>query len=251
MKKFITEDSFWELFPGASLGVVVAHGMKPASEVSPESIAEIQALLARANTLAERYLESPTLSENAPVRVWRQAYQQFKTKRGARCSIENLLKRVLKGNPVGTISPSVDIYNAMSLKYALPFGGEDIDAFEGDLRLTVTQGGDAFLPLGEGAENDPTLPGELAYLDDAGAVCRCWNWRDGVRTALTTTRATPSSSWSASTPTASRTAGRRPMSSRNSSRRTSARPLRSRTSSPPITVRSPSRRRRHGAPTGS
>lgn len=185
MKKFITEDSFWQLFPGASLGVVVAHDMKPASEVSPESVAEIQALLARANTLAERHLESPTLSENAPVRVWRQAYQQFKTKRGARCSIENLLKRVLKGNPVGTISPSVDIYNAMSLKYALPFGGEDIDAFEGDLRLTVTQGGDAFLPLGEGAENDPTLPGELAYLDDAGAVCRCWNWRDGVRTALT------------------------------------------------------------------
>lgn len=185
MKKFITEDSFWQLFPGASLGVVVAHDMKPASEVSPESVAEIQALLARANTLAERHLESPTLSENAPVRVWRQAYQQFKTKRGARCSIENLLKRVLKGNPVGTISPSVDIYNAMSLKYALPFGGEDIDAFEGDLRLTVTQGGDAFLPLGEGAENDPTLPGELAYLDDAGVVCRCWNWRDGVRTALT------------------------------------------------------------------
>ena len=31
---------------------------------------------------------------------------------------------------------------------------------------------------------DPTLPGELAYIDDAGAVCRCWNWRDGVRTAL-------------------------------------------------------------------
>ena len=185
MKKFIAEDSFWDLFPGASLGVIVARGMRPADDVSPEAEAEIRALLARANTLAERHLESPTLSENAPVRVWRQAYQQFKTKRGARCSIENLLKRVLKGNPVGTISPSVDIYNAMSLKYALPFGGEDIDAFEGDLRLTVTQGGDAFLPLGEGAENDPTLPGELAYLDDAGAVCRCWNWRDGVRTALT------------------------------------------------------------------
>ena len=47
----------------------------------------------------------------------------------------------------------------------------------------VTDGGDAFLPLGEEAD-DPTLPGELAYIDDAGAVCRCWNWRDGVRTAL-------------------------------------------------------------------
>ena len=119
------------------------------------------------------------------MRVWRQAYQQFKTKRGARCSIENLLKRVLKGNPVGSISPAVDIYNAVSLTYALPLGGEDIDAFQGDLRLLITQGGDEFTPLGENAGNDPTLPGELCYVDDAGAVCRCWNWRDGVRTALT------------------------------------------------------------------
>ena len=140
MKRFATEDSFWELFPGASFGVAVAQGMKPAAEVDDEALAAIRALLARANTRAERHLESPALSENPAVRVWRQAYQQFKTKRGARCSIENLLKRVLKGNPVGSISPSVDIYNAVSLTYALPLGGEDIDAFEGDLRLTITQG---------------------------------------------------------------------------------------------------------------
>ena len=187
MKKFVTEDSFWNLFPGASLGVVVARGMKPADQVSPEDAAEIEQLLAHANAQAECHLESRTLSENAPVRVWRQAYQRFKTKRGARCSIENLLKRVLKGNPVGSISPAVDIYNAISLTYALPLGGEDIDAFQGDLRLLITQGGDEFIPLGENAENDPTLPGELCYVDDAGAVCRCWNWRDGVRTALTDT----------------------------------------------------------------
>lgn len=187
MKKFVAEDSFWNLFPGASLGVVVARGMKPSDQVSPEDATEIELLLARANAQAERHLESPTLSDNAPVRVWRQAYQQFKTKRGARCSIENLLKRVLKGNPVGNISPAVDIYNAISLRYALPLGGEDIDAFQGDLRLLITQGGDDFIPLGENAENDPTLPGELCYVDDAGAVCRCWNWRDGVRTALTDT----------------------------------------------------------------
>ena len=111
MKKFVTEDSFWQLFPGASLGVIVARGMKPANEISPEDAQAIEQVLARANALAEKHLESPTLSENAPVRAWRQAYQQFKTKRGARCSIENLLKRVLKGNPVGSISPSVDLYN--------------------------------------------------------------------------------------------------------------------------------------------
>ena len=90
---------------------------------------------------------------------------------------------MLKGKPVGHITPAVDIYNTVSLSYALPVGGEDLHAIEGDLRLKVTDGGDAFLPLGEEAD-DPTLPGELAYIDDAGAVCRCWNWRDGVRTAL-------------------------------------------------------------------
>lgn len=127
--------------------------------------------------------DSDTISENAPVKAWREAYRLFKTKKGARCSIENLLKHVLKGKPVGHITPAVDIYNTVSLTYALPVGGEDLHAIEGDLRLKVTDGGDAFLPLGEEAD-DPTLPGELAYIDDAGAVCRCWNWRDGVRTAL-------------------------------------------------------------------
>lgn len=185
MKRFVTEDSFWELFPGASFGVVVARNMKSPERIDPSAADEIVRLLDRANLQAEKHLVSNALSENAAVRVWREAYRQFKTKRGARCSIENLLKRVLKGNPVGSISPSVDIYNTVSLRHALPLGGEDIDTFRGDLRLTITEGGDAFTPLGEHAEDDPTLPGELCYVDDAGAVCRCWNWRDGVRTALT------------------------------------------------------------------
>lgn len=183
MQKFIAENSFWELFPDASLGIVVVRGMKGADDVPPEDAAEIANILRDANERANAYLTSETISENGPVKVWRAAYQKFKTKKGARCSVENLLKRVLKGNPVGSITPSVDLYNAISLKYALPVGGEDIDAFVGDLRLGLTEGGDAFLPLGED-EDDPTLPGELCYRDEAGAVCRCFNWRDGQRTAL-------------------------------------------------------------------
>ena len=136
MQKFIAEESFWELFPEAAIGVVVATGMKPTGEVPFEDSAAIAKLLAEANTQADRHLTSNTISQNEAVRVWREAYQRFKTKKGARCSIENLLKRVLKGNPVGSITPSVDIYNAISLKYALPVGGEDVDSFEGDLRAS-------------------------------------------------------------------------------------------------------------------
>ncbi len=183
MQKFIAEDSFWELFPDAAIGIIVARDMKGADEVDPSDAESIRRLLSEANEQANQYLTSNVISENEMVKVWREAYSKFKTKKGARCSIENLLKRVLKGNPVGSITPSVDIYNAVSLKYALPVGGEDLDTVVGDFRLGVTQGGDVFLPIGED-EEDPTLAGELCYRDDAGAICRCWNWRDGQRSAL-------------------------------------------------------------------
>lgn len=183
MTKFIVEDSLWNLFPEAAFGVVVAKDIKPVADVPATEAAEIAAILKSANENADQYLTSSVISENAPVKVWRDAYSKFKTKKGARCSIENLLKRVLKGNPVGSINPVVDIYNAISLKYAVPMGGEDIDTFEGDLRLGVTEGGDAFRGLGE-EKDEPTLEGEVCYRDDAGAVCRCFNWRDSQRTAL-------------------------------------------------------------------
>lgn len=184
MKRFVVEDSFWDLFPDARIGVVVAHGMLPADQVPEDDAKAIRQALAAANAVADQHLTSNTISQNAVVAVWRDAYQRFKTKKGARCSVENLLKRVLKGNPVGSITPSVDVYNAISLKHALPVGGEDIDAMQGDIRLGITEGGDAFRALGED-EDAPTLEGELCYRDDAGAICRCWNWRDGERTALT------------------------------------------------------------------
>ncbi|MEG0620294.1 MAG: B3/4 domain-containing protein [Raoultibacter sp.] len=186
MKRFIIEQSFWDLFPDAHIGIVVAEGLQPAEAVRAAHDAEIGALLAQENREALRFLPSHTISENEVVAVWRDAYQKFKTKKGARSSIENLLKRVSKGNEVGRITPLVDLYNAVSLRYALPCGGEDIDTFVGDLRLRVTQGGDVFRALGD-AEDSPTLPGEVSYLDDVGAVCRCWNWRDGQRTMLTDT----------------------------------------------------------------
>lgn len=178
MKKFIIEKSFWDLFPDAKIGVLVLKGIQ-----SQESNDEIINLLAQANLEAKKYLVAELVSENKEVAVWRKAYQKFKTKKGARCSIEALLKRVNSGKGVSTINALVDIYNAASLKYALPCGAEDIDKFKGDLRLTISAGGDKFIGIGED-DLDETLAGELCYLDDDGAVCRCFNWRDGIRTMI-------------------------------------------------------------------
>jgi DNA/RNA-binding domain of Phe-tRNA-synthetase-like protein len=93
------------------------------------------------------------------------------------------MKRVSKGNHIGTINPLVDIYNATSLRYGLPCGGEDIDTFRGDIRLTKALGDESFITLGTD-ESAPPYEGEIVYKDDEGAICRCWNWRESVRTML-------------------------------------------------------------------
>jgi DNA/RNA-binding domain of Phe-tRNA-synthetase-like protein len=129
-------------------------------------------------------LPKEQFSKNEVINVWRQAFQKFKTKKGARASIEALFKRVSKGNKIPNINPLVDLYNSVSLKYALPCGGEDIDTFVGDIRLTQAERGESFLTLGSD-KNEPSYPGEVVYKDDAGAICRCWNWRESVRTLLT------------------------------------------------------------------
>lgn len=180
MSKFIVEESFWELFPDAKIGVILLKNYEN-SEKSPQ---ELVTLLEESNVLARRHLKAEVFSENKVIQAYRQAYQKFKTKKGARCSLEALIKRAGGDNPVKTINPLVDIYNAASLRFALPLGAEDIDTFVGDLRLTITEGNDEFYLIGE-QKNNPTLPKELCYKDDVGAVCRCFNWRDGMRTMIT------------------------------------------------------------------
>ena len=177
--KFVVDKSYWNLFSNSKLGVLLLKNME-----NGESTNEIKNMLVEANNEAKKYLTKEVLSENPVIAVWREAYKKFKTKKGVRSSIEALLKRVNSGNPVSSINKLVDIYNIASLKYALPCGAEDLDSFIGDLKLTITQGGDKFIPLGS-EEEDNTLPNELCYIDNEGAVCRCFNWREAQRTMLT------------------------------------------------------------------
>jgi DNA/RNA-binding domain of Phe-tRNA-synthetase-like protein len=180
MKKFIIEEDFWELFPKAKIGVVVFKGI----DNTVKNVKQYEELILKNQKEALKYLSNDNFSSNEVIKVWRDAFKKFKTKKGARSSIEALMKRVDKGNSIGTINPLVDIYNSISLKYALPCGGEDIDTFAVDLRLTKAEGEENFITLGS-EKSAPPYEGEIIYKDDKGAVCRCWNWREAVRTMLT------------------------------------------------------------------
>ncbi|MBI6009150.1 B3/B4 domain-containing protein [Clostridium perfringens] len=180
MKKFIIEDDFWELFPNAKIGIITCNGIN--NTIKDEN--QYQDMLSQGEKEALTHLPNEEFSSNEVIKVWRDAFKKFKTKKGARSSIEALLKRVSTGKGLGTINPLVDIYNSISLKYAMPCGGEDMDKFIGDIRLTKATGDESFITLGSD-KSEPPYEGEIVYKDDEGAICRCWNWRESVRTMLT------------------------------------------------------------------
>lgn len=180
MKKFIIEDDFWELFPNAKIGIITCNGID--NTIKDEN--QYKDMLSQGEKEALSHLPNEEFSSNEVIKVWRDAFKKFKTKKGARSSIEALLKRVSTGKGLGTINPLVDIYNSISLKYAMPCGGEDMDKFIGDIRLTKATGDESFITLGSD-KSEPPYEGEIVYKDDEGAICRCWNWRESVRTMLT------------------------------------------------------------------
>lgn len=180
MKNIIIENSFWELFPNARIGVVLCHGI----DNSIKNEEKYKDIILEAEKECLKYLQDSNFSDNEVIKVWRDALKKFKTKKGARSSIEALLKRVHNGNHLGNINPLVDLYNSISLSYALPCGGEDIDTFIGDIRLTKANGDEEFITLGSN-ESAPPYEGEIVYKDNKGAICRCLNWRESVRTMLT------------------------------------------------------------------
>ncbi|EOC1327164.1 B3/4 domain-containing protein [Cronobacter dublinensis] len=122
----------------------------------------------------------------AHLEAWDSVFQAFGAKpKRTPCSAQALRKRVARDGTLPSIDPVVDLYNAVSIKYAVPVGGENRDAYQGDPRLVIADGSEAFDTLKEGQPvNDPPEPGEAVWRDDAGVTCRRWNWRQGVRTRL-------------------------------------------------------------------
>ncbi|MCU0492068.1 MAG: phenylalanine--tRNA ligase beta subunit-related protein [Chloroflexaceae bacterium] len=177
--QLLVEDAFWELFPQARIGIVTAHGLDNRANADTAAALLMDAAAARATTL-----EGADIATHPMVAPWRAAYARFGVKPSKfRSSIESMLRSAQAGR-VRPINPLVDLYNTVSLRHALPCGGEDLAAIVGDVRLTRAAGGEPFRTIGA-SEDEPPVTGEVIYRDDVGAICRCWNWREADRTKLT------------------------------------------------------------------
>jgi DNA/RNA-binding domain of Phe-tRNA-synthetase-like protein/RimJ/RimL family protein N-acetyltransferase len=172
------DSRIFETFPETRLGLLICGGFQ-----NHTSGPKVEALLEASLTVGARRLGDREWSVVPEIACWRRTYRAFGAGKDRRSSIEALLRRARGDKGLSSISPLVDLYNSVSLTHFLPAGGEDLETLRGDLRLAPAAGGEAFVPLGS-ERPDPPSPGEIAYLDDEGAVCRCWNWREARRTRL-------------------------------------------------------------------
>ncbi len=122
----------------------------------------------------------------AHLEAWRVAFRAFGANpKKTPSSVDSLWKRLQKDGSLPKIDPVVDLYNALSVRFGAPFGGEDADLYAGSPRLGFATGSESFDTMRNGepvVEHAET--GEVVWHDDTGITCRRWNWRQCRRTAL-------------------------------------------------------------------
>jgi len=142
------------------------------------------ALLQAAEAAAREVLGGGPAEQLPHVAAWREAYCAFGAKpKRTRNSLEALLRRAASGLP--RVNRLTDLYNAVSVLYQIPVGGEDLTRYAGAPRLKRADGDEPFDTTADGvAVIEHPDPGEVVWCDDAGVTCRRWNWRQARRTQL-------------------------------------------------------------------
>lgn len=170
----------FELFPGYCWGKVLCWGLD-----NRRGLEEATLLLREIEGRVRRDASLGDVVGHPKIAAWRQAFSQF----GARpskfqASVEALVRRARRGDALPPINALVAVYNALSLRFLLPVGGDDLALVSGGLHLRIAKGDESYIPLGAEAE-EPPEPGEIIYTDDAKVLCRRWSWRGGEASKIT------------------------------------------------------------------
>ena len=176
--KFSVSDSVFANHPEAIIGIITAKNI----DNSGEDV-NLKNILKDAEHSVRKDFNLDNLSKEPAIQNWKQAYKSFGSKK-ERASHEALIRRVLKGDSIPHISKLVDAYNAISLKYRLPAGGEDLSKITSWITLKHADGVEKFVQLGSREESSPD-EGEIVYCDGKEVLCRKWNWRESDNTKLT------------------------------------------------------------------
>jgi len=172
---FRIEDAVFEMFPQFCRGIVTAAGID-----NRRPSAELEKLLREEE---EKLRQNPEvdLARHPRLQAWKDAYRQFGSNPNKFTpSILFLAKQVKSGKSVRSISPAVDAFNIISLRYLIPCGGDDMNSVEGDVTLGRAASDETFAPIFKPEEVEHPDLGEVIYVNrrSGRVLCRRWNWRN-------------------------------------------------------------------------
>tara|TARA_B100001123_G_C15291536_1_gene1017637 strand:+ start:666 stop:1391 length:726 start_codon:yes stop_codon:yes gene_type:complete len=160
-------------FPNFRVGIVICKGLN-----IPSSRNELINQFVRvAEREAVESLVDLSIAELPEVKCWRDAYKKFGVKKTSyRSSIERLVKKVVRDRSLPCVNGMVDLYNAVSLRWLMPIGADDLDKVCLPLTFRAAHGDESFVPLGSIGISSPPKKDEIIYADSEKCLCRRWNW---------------------------------------------------------------------------
>lgn len=166
-------------FPTYRRGIVIAHGIS--NGTSPD---EMIARLRDAEKKLCEQLAPENITSHPRIESWREAYRSLGVKPGEfRPSMEALVRRVLKRDPLPAISKVVDLGNLVSIQNLVPIGAHAIDLLSTDMDLRLATGSEIFEPFGTDIVEHPN-PSEIIFAEGNTVLTRRWTWRQSKHTLV-------------------------------------------------------------------
>ena len=152
------------------IGVVVARGIDNTLENK-----EIKELLNSVVAQQKQNVLGQSVKELKEFEPYHNAMRNFGISLSRfQMSVEALLKRLSKGEGLPSISPIVDLANAVSLQYHVPIGVHDIDSLAADLEIRYANDDDIF----EGGDDSSGFDKEEVVYSSGNSIrTRRWIWR--------------------------------------------------------------------------
>jgi DNA/RNA-binding domain of Phe-tRNA-synthetase-like protein len=177
--KYSISNEVFSKFPDYCRGVVIAHDISNGD--SPD---ELIAGLREAEEGLRAQLTAENIATHPNIVSWREAYRSLGVKPTEyRPSMEALLRRVVKNDPLPAISKIVDLGNLLSIQNLVPIGGHAIDVLTQDIELRYATGAEIFEPFGSDAVEHP-LPSEIIFVEGNTVLTRRWTWRQAKHTLV-------------------------------------------------------------------
>lgn len=177
-----------ERFPTFRVAVALLQGMQAGGATNTR----VEAFAAAAEQEARAALQGKAPADFAETQDWRAAYRAFGSKKTSyRNACEALLRRIQREGSLPRVLPLVDLYNALSIKYRIPAGADDLAKLVPPLAFRYARPGDSFYDLASDPApdkplaDDPPAEGEVIYADSEKCLCRRWNWRQDARSRVT------------------------------------------------------------------